>query len=83
MFKMESNVNDAYVKQHLEFSRACPWDARTLGQGSSNEGDQLLAKVQDMGPSPTKLEVADSCEGILYYAVNIPNDANINESDGT
>lgn len=75
-------MNDANVK-HLEFSRAFRWDARTLGHGSSNEGDQLLAKGQDMGPSPTKLEVADSCEGILYYAVNIPNDANVDESDGT
>jgi hypothetical protein len=80
---MESNVNDAYVKQHLEFSRAFRWDARTSGQGSSNEGDQLLAKSQDMGPSPTKLEAADSCEGILYYGVNIPNDANENEPDRT
>jgi hypothetical protein len=51
--------------------------------GVKNEGDQLLARGQDMGPLPTKLQAADSCEGILYYAISIPNDANVNESDGT
>jgi hypothetical protein len=51
--------------------------------GVNNEGDQLLARGQDMGPLPTKLQPADSCEGILYYGVSIPNDANGNESHGT
>jgi hypothetical protein len=49
----------------------------------NNEGDHLLARGQDMGPLSTKLEASDSCEGILYYGVSIPNDANVNESEGT
>jgi hypothetical protein len=75
---MESNANKVYVKQKSEFSRAFQWDARTLGQGGSNEGDQLLA----MGPLPTKLDDTDSCEEI-YYGVSIPSDATVGESDST
>jgi hypothetical protein len=51
--------------------------------GVKNEGDQLLAKGQDMGPLPTKLQAADSCEGTQYYGVSIPNEADGNESEGT
>jgi hypothetical protein len=81
LFKMESNTNE-HVKQNTEFSHAFRWDAHSLGQGVSNEGGQLLAKGQDMGPLPTKLCDPDSFEEVVYYGVSVPSDANVIESDG-
>jgi hypothetical protein len=82
LFKMESNTSEVYVKRNSEFNRAFIWDVRTIGQGVSNEGGQLLDKGQDMGPLLTKLDDADSLEDVIYYGVSIPRDANVSESDG-
>jgi hypothetical protein len=80
LFKMESDRNEN--EQNPELSRACRWDARALGQGVSNEGDRLLAKGQDMGLLPSKLDGSDSAVETVYYAVYIPIDSSVGESDG-
>lgn len=80
LYKMESNRNEK--EQDPEVSRACWWDARALGQGVSNEGDRLLAKGQDMGSVPSKSDGCDSGEETVYYAVSVPIDSSVGESDG-
>lgn len=81
LYKMESNKNKN-VEQNSELSRAFRWDACALGQGVSTEGDRLLAKGQGMGPIPSKLDGSDNAEETVYYAVSIPIDCSVGESDG-
>lgn len=80
LFKMEPKRNEN--EQNSELGGACRWDACALGQGVSNEGDRLLAKGQDMGLIPSKLDGSDSAEETVYYAVYIPIDSYVGESDG-
>jgi len=80
LFKMDANRNEN--EQNSELGGACLWDACALGQGVSNEGDRLLAKGQDMGPIPSKLDGSDSAEETVYYAVSVPIDSCVGESDG-
>lgn len=80
LFKMESNRNEN--EQNSELGGACRWDACALGQDVRNEGDRLLAKGQDMGPISSKLDGSDSAEETVYYAVSIPTDSYVGESDG-
>lgn len=79
MFDMEFSRNEN--EQNSEVGGAW-WDACVLGQGLSNEGDRLLAKGQDMGPIPSKLDGSDGAEEPIYYAVSIPIDSCVGESDG-
>jgi hypothetical protein len=81
MFKMEPDINKLHVKQNTELCRAFRWDVHSLEQGGSNEGGQLLAKGQDMGPLSSKISDSDGVE-IVYYGVSIPSDANVIESNG-
>lgn len=80
LFKMESNRNEN--EQNPELGGACRWDACALGQGVTNEGDRLLAKGQDMGRIQSKFDGSDSAEETVYYAVSIPIDSCVGESDG-
>jgi hypothetical protein len=80
--KMEFGAKEDAMEQNSELCRPCRLDVHAVEQGDSNEGDQLLAEGQNMGPLQSKLVGSDSAKETVYYAVSVPIDSCVGELDG-